>query len=578
MDFQAFANRVIPSKRIKQSKDLRIDISFYPVLISVLVIPAAYSEVSANFNKTEFILWILIKIFSWSVASFSADYLIKFAGLDQFKKINFVPFFAISFLTGVIVATNEIIFSNLFNLPQQVNPYLRLVLTGLLTFLLFLLTSILGTNRRNYKLVHKSYEKALYQSAFLDSQNEMTFKMDIANHELNIKKEILSLLRVSDEHLSLSVMMDRVQNFSRYLSDYKIVDSRRKKLNSLIEQLRQEFRFSYFNFKTKALSPNIFSFVISFIFGIVPLRNNFGLVPMILIVTYYLITLSCQKLLSNLMKFSTPSSFFPILISIVNVVLICIVDYIFKLSTPDVFQNANLFWVFVISTIVYFAVCIAGHFAAGTSKYEEHLLLLAVTQPELSLSREKVLNKKKNYLNNQWANFLHNKIQSKFLVLGLSNNLITFEHELSEITEIVEKQSFILKSSHIIKSYSISESLEIIDKLWSNSIMLNIDLADGLLQHNFDLATLVDLEEVLRELIANAVRHGGANQVHIEIGCLENGRLNIKSTNNGSPYKPKKIGLGTQFLNELSPNNWKIENKDDQVIVNLILVENRVIS
>ena len=78
MDFQAFANRVIPSKRIKQSKDLRIDISFYPVLISVLVIPAAYSEVSANFNKTEFILWILIKIFSWSVASFSADYRIKY--------------------------------------------------------------------------------------------------------------------------------------------------------------------------------------------------------------------------------------------------------------------------------------------------------------------------------------------------------------------------------------------------------------------------------------------------------------------------------------------------------------------
>jgi two-component sensor histidine kinase len=163
-------------------------------------------------------------------------------------------------------------------------------------------------------------------------------------------------------------------------------------------------------------------------------------------------------------------------------------------------------------------------------------------------------------------------------VLGLSNNLITFENELSEITDVVEKQSFILKSSHIIKSSSISESLEIIDKLWSNSIMLNIDLADGLLQHNFDLATLVDLEEVLRELIANAVRHGGANQVNIEIGYLENGRLDIKSTNNGSPYKPKKIGLGTQFLNELSPNNWKIENKDGQVIVNLILVENRVIS
>ena len=299
---------------------------------------------------------------------------------------------------------------------------------------------------------------------------------------------------------------------------------------------------------------------------------------MILIVAYFLITYYSQLVLTKLMKSSSPSTFFPIFVSLFNIAFILCVDNIFKLATPDVFHNANLFWVFVISTIVYFAVCFAGHFAAGTSKYEEHLLLLAVTQPELSLSREKVLDKKKIYLNNQWANFLHNKIQSKLLVLGLSNNLITFENELSEIIDVVEKQSFILKSSHIIKSSSISESLEMIDKLWSNSIMLNIDLADGLLQHNFDLATLVDLEEVLRELIANAVRHGGANQVNIEIGYLENGRLDIKSTNNGSPYKPKKIGLGTQFLNELSPNNWKIENKDGQVIVNLILVENRVIS
>jgi len=578
MNIQTFANRIVPSKRIKQLRDLRIDISFYPVLIAVLVIPAAYSEVSSNFNKTHFILWIFIKIFSWSAASFYAGYFIKFAGIDQFKKINFAPFFGISFLTGVLVATSEIIFLNIFNLPQQVNPYLRLVLTGFLTFLLCLLTSILGTNRRNYKLVHKSYEKALYQSAFLESQKDTSFQMDIANHESNIKKEILALLRVSNDILSLSIIMDNVQNFSRHLTEYKISNSRRKKIYAFIEQLRIELKFSFYNFKTKALSPSIFSFVISSIFGIVPMRNNFGIAPMILFVIYFLINYICQKLLTKLIKIFNPSIILPILLSLFNIVLICCVDYIFKVLTSDVFNNANLFWVFVISTIVYFAVCFAGHFAAGTSKYEEHLLLLAVTQPELSLSREKVLDKKKIYLNNQWANFLHNKIQSKLLVLGLSNNLITFENELSEIIDVVEKQSYILKSSHIIKSSSISESLEIIDQLWSNSIRLNIDLTDGLLQQNFDPVTLVDLEEVLRELIANAVRHGGASKVHIEIGSTENGRINIKSTNNGSPYKPNKVGLGTQFLNEVSPNNWKIENKDGQVIANLILVENKIIS
>jgi hypothetical protein len=578
MNIQTFANRIIPSKRIKQSRDLRIDISFYPVLITVLVIPAAYSEVSSNYNKTDFVLWILIKIFSWSAASFYSVYFIKLAGIDQFKKINFAPFFGISFLTGALVATSEIIFLNIFNLPQQVNPYLRLVLTGLLTFLLCLLTSILGTNRRNYKLVHKSYEKALYQSAFLDLQKDKSFQMDIANHESNIKKEILTLLRVSNDILSLSIIMDNIQNFSRYLTEYKISNSRRKKIDAYIEQLHIELKFSFYNFKTKALSPSIFSFVISSIFGIVPMRNNFGIAPMILFVIYFLITYICQKLLTKIIKFSNPSIILPTLLSLFNVTLICCVDYIFKVLTPDVFHNANLFWVFVISTIVYFAVCFAGHFAAGTSKYEEHLLLLAVTQPELSLSRERVLDKKKTYLNNQWANFLHNKIQSKLLVLGLSNNLITFEQEIAEIIDGVEKQSYILKSSHIIKSSSISESLEIIDQLWSNSITLNIDLTDGLLQQNFDPVTLVDLEEVLRELIANAVRHGGASKVDIEIGSMEDGRINIKSTNNGSPYKPNKVGLGTQFLNEVSPNNWKIENKDGQVIVNLILVENKVIS
>lgn len=578
MDIKGFTNIYIPSKRIKQSRDLRIDISFYPVLTSVLVIPAAYSEVSANYNKTDFILWIFIKIFAWSAAFIYARYFIKLSGIDQFRKINFTPFFGVAFLTGVLVATNEIIFLNIFDLPQQVNPYLRLVLTGLLTLLLYLLTSILGTNRRNYKLVHKSYENALYQSASLDVQKNTSFQMEIANHESSIKKEILSLLRVSNGILTLSIIMDRVQELSRNLTEYKITKSHKKRIYAFLDQLRLEFKFSYYNFKTKSLSPSIFSFVISSILGIVPLRNNFGLAPVILFFIYFLITYSCQKILSKLTKFLTPSLFFPILLSFFNITLILFTDYMFKLLTSDVFQNANLFWVFVISTIVYFAVCFAGHFAAGTSKYEEHLLLLAVTQPELSLSKERVLEKKKTYLNNQWANFLHNTIQSKLLVLGLSNNLITFEKEISEIKDMVEKQSYILKSSHIIKSSSISESLKIIDKLWSNSIKLNIELTEGLLQQNFDPIILVDLEEVLRELIANAVRHGGASKVNIEIGSTENGRINIKSTNNGSPYKPNKVGLGTQFLNEVSPNNWKIENKDGQVIVNLILVENKVIS
>lgn len=578
MDIKGFKNRFIPSKRIKQSRDLRIDISFYPVLAFFLVIPAAYSEVSVNYNKTDFILWIFIKIFAWSGAFIYAKFFIKLLGIDEFRKINFAPFFGTAFLTGVLVATNEIIFLNIFNLPQQVNPYLRLVLTGLLTFLLYLLTSILGTNRRNYKLVHKSYENALYQSAFLGIQKNNSFQMEIANHESNIKKEILSLFQVSNETLTLSIIMDRVQEFSRYLTEYRIIKSQKKKIYAFLDQLRTEFKFSYFNFKTKALSPGIFSFVISSIFGIVPLRNNFGLAPMILFIIYLLITYSCQKILSKLIKFSTPTLFLPILLSFFNIALICCADYIFQLLTSDVFRNANLFWVSVISTIVYFAVCFAGHFAAGTSKYEEHLLLLVVTQPESSLSTERVFEKKKTYLNNQWANFLHNTIQSKLLVLGLSNNLITFEQEISEIKDMVEKQSYILKSSHIIKSSSISESLKIIDKLWSNSIKLNIELTEGLLQQNFDPITLVDLEEVLRELIANAVRHGGASKVNIDIGSAENGRINIKSTNNGSPYKPNKVGLGTQFLNEVSPNNWKIENKDGQVIVNLILVENKVIS
>jgi signal transduction histidine kinase len=55
----------------------------------------------------------------------------------------------------------------------------------------------------------------------------------------------------------------------------------------------------------------------------------------------------------------------------------------------------------------------------------------------------------------------------------------------------------------------------------------------------------LDLQQLLREAVANAVRHGGASQIHVDVG-VEEDQLRMEVIDNGSGFLPVNGGSPVQ--------------------------------
>jgi len=66
---------------------------------------------------------------------------------------------------------------------------------------------------------------------------------------------------------------------------------------------------------------------------------------------------------------------------------------------------------------------------------------------------------------------------------------------------------------------------------WSIDCRVHADSADGFIPIRLQL----DVQQLLREAVANAVRHGGASEVDVELG-VDDGQLRLEVTDNGSGF------------------------------------------
>ena len=100
----------------------------------------------------------------------------------------------------------------------------------------------------------------------------------------------------------------------------------------------------------------------------------------------------------------------------------------------------------------------------------------------------------------------------------------------------------------------VNRSLEDLRELWSDAIAITVSLDPK------DLKTLHSqpwtsktVVELVRESVSNAIRHGNATRISIQIQCsLDSGSVNLRVANNGQPLpEGPRYGLGSQLFDEV---------------------------
>jgi two-component sensor histidine kinase len=79
---------------------------------------------------------------------------------------------------------------------------------------------------------------------------------------------------------------------------------------------------------------------------------------------------------------------------------------------------------------------------------------------------------------------------------------------------------------------------------------------------------ILDLKDVINELALNAVKHGQAEVLRVEVKSRGNNSLVVRAENNGEALGRIKPGLGSAIFDLLTGESWSLKNYGGEVVFN----------
>lgn len=167
----------------------------------------------------------------------------------------------------------------------------------------------------------------------------------------------------------------------------------------------------------------------------------------------------------------------------------------------------------------------------------------------------------------RWLLVLHGSVQS---ALTAAVNRLNNAKEIDEFTVQMVNQDLMRAELAINSEQSTvvntEESFRELQDVWVDicDIELRVSArAKRALSRNSDTSFCVN--EIAKEAISNAVRHGSAKSAVIEVDRLEDDLLQVEITNDGIPLRSQeKPGIGSEMLDEICLN-WALENSGKKV-------------
>ena len=167
-----------------------------------------------------------------------------------------------------------------------------------------------------------------------------------------------------------------------------------------------------------------------------------------------------------------------------------------------------------------------------------------------------------------WAYLLHGRVQSALTAaLARIGSATEVDSEtISLVHQDVERARKALMDG-ISRPFDLEDSLAEIAESWDGICELELDFEPAAVTSvKNDLGLARSINEILREAISNAVRHGNASRVEIKLFDGD-GVINLKATNDGSPVtKRSRTSLGTDMLDEVTLE-WSLSNRNSAVVL-----------
>jgi two-component sensor histidine kinase len=177
-----------------------------------------------------------------------------------------------------------------------------------------------------------------------------------------------------------------------------------------------------------------------------------------------------------------------------------------------------------------------------------------------------VILEKLEVIGHRWTIYIHGSVQSRLSAAALMMREASSRNNFEVIEEAIGLLKVILEdpASHFASSVrSLAEEIEARMDPWEGLLNIQLEL-DSMIATSHSSRN-ADIGEIIGEIISNAVRHGDARNLSVEIAPIEGNELVIRVEDDSITAPEVGIvhaGLGTKIFNSASDGRWLLERDE----------------
>lgn len=169
------------------------------------------------------------------------------------------------------------------------------------------------------------------------------------------------------------------------------------------------------------------------------------------------------------------------------------------------------------------------------------------------------------------AQILHGSVQAALTAANM--RLRQGKLNRSELIKVREDINRALDSLSVteINELDLEDSIEDLIDLWDGVCLIDVAISPECLDAiNRNQVAANCVNEFLKECVNNAIKHGSAKSVEVEISLQEPNRVVVEVRNDGSAKTENQSGLGTRILSEITLDWQRIVTDEETVVIGVI--------
>jgi len=544
-----------------------VDLTFLPIFIAVFLVPSILVEEDSTKTFTLFTYWLIEKILAWGSALliwWSSAYFITRNGT---RKVSLPWIWLIGFLGGFVGCAVGEICKNWLGLTFRLEFYQRTIYTSITCICIVMVTSIAGRGRRSFIFVKNEIIRALIRQRIYEIRNSKSYLARFDRLQEEIARELNAVINIKSDQSNFKNLRVQLRDFSHDL--FSGLRHPKIRLLKSKQYFYSDFSYKLFllSIRSEPLNPNIFTSILSLFVCIPLLRLENSVKSLIAGLFVILATFIIHNAQYYYWKIKAPVKFMTLLAFDLFNLLILISGLSLLKSNFGFYKSvSNSSLLLLMLVILYAFFYIIGHLSrvGDIAKVNQD----AVRQDQMAHtpSHTQLVEDEEYRIRVEWSKFIHAVLQPYLLVLDLSNKPGDRKQVLSELkSKVVDFQKSVVYFADP-QILSLDDCFRNLNNKWNGILNIIADTKSSSKDTNISPQAILDLRDVLNELAVNAVKHGGADILRVEVKSRGNNSLVVRAENNGAPLSKVKPGLGSSIFDLLCGESWSLKNYGGEVV------------